>query len=109
MRTNEFLSQSTEKERARASEEARACGGREGRKGKAFYSFAMSSRAAMRPNTMHSVMLPLPWYFAAQMDPNSPDEYRLGMGSPSTSRICAFSLRRGPPSVLRISGMQGMA
>ena len=68
MRTNEFLIQSTEKERARASEEARACGGREGRKegrkGKAFYSFAMSSRAAMRPNTMHSVMLPLPWYFA---------------------------------------------
>ena len=34
MRTNEFLSQSTEKERARASEEARACGGREGKEGK---------------------------------------------------------------------------
>ena len=89
MRTNEFLSQSTEKERARASEEARACGGREGRKGKAFYSFAMSSRAAMRPNTMHSVMLPLPWYFAAQMDPNSPEG--TSMSAASSSMVSAVS------------------
>ena len=61
---------------------------REGRKGKAFYFFAMSSRAAMRPNTMHSVMLPLPW-FAAQMDPNSPEG--TSMSAASSSMVSAAS------------------
>lgn len=43
---------------------------------------ASALRAAMRPKTQHSAMLPVPWYMAPQMEPNSPAEYRFGMGSP---------------------------
>lgn len=41
--------------------------------------FAMALRAAIRPNTTHSPMLPVPWYMLPQMEPNSPAEYRFSI------------------------------
>ena len=42
--------------------------------------FAMALRAAMRPNTTHSPILPVPWYMLPQIEPNSPAEYRFSIG-----------------------------
>lgn len=42
--------------------------------------FAMALRAAIRPNTTHSPILPVPWYMLPQMEPSSPAEYRFSIG-----------------------------
>ncbi len=50
---------------------------------------AMALRAAIRPNTTHSPMLPVPWYILPQIEPNSPAEYRFSIGLPYGSRMRA--------------------
>ena len=64
---------------------------------------------AMRANCTHSLRLPPPWYMLHQTLPNSPAEYRPGIGLPSRSMTRARASRTGPPSVLMNSGSMRMA
>lgn len=58
---------------------AQGRGGASRRRGCKNY-FAMALRAAIRPNTTHSPILPAPWYMLPQIEPNSPVERRFSIG-----------------------------